>query len=516
MAGSRVANSLRNMFAAWGGQAVSVVASFLVRAVFVQVLAQEYVGLETLFSSVLTILCLADLGIGSAITYSLYEPLAKNDIPTLKSIMRVFKKAYIVIGCVIIGVGAVLAPNIGLILGPDAPDIPLLKVYFFCFVLNTGISYFFSYKGSLITADQKGYVVYLITYAFQIVMSVCQIAVLFLTHNYLLFLICMIASTLFQNVVIAHEADKRYSFLKEKDVDPLDKGISRGIVKNVAGLVMHRVAGICSAPISNLIITGFLSLTVTSLYGNYLLITNALTRIVDRAFDSMIASVGNLSAEADEDRQYEVFKTVFFINAIVYATAAGGLLCSFNAFIRFWVGPEWQFGSSIVIAIVVMFYVKGMRTAGSTFTSAYGLYWYTKWKAVLEAICLPLFALILVKPFGMVGVLSASIIVSVFIAMPYESWAVYRKGFHKPLRNMFIAYVKYVALAVVSVGLAFALCNLLVIENSVIAFVVYGFIGVALPISSYLLVFGRTRESREFFSIAKRLLSAVSRKLLKR
>lgn len=516
MAGSRVANSVRNVFAAWGGQAVSVIASFVVRAVFVSVLAQEYVGLESLFSSVLTILCLADLGVGSAITFALYEPLANDDVPTLKSIMRVFKRAYIVIGCAIIGIGAILAPNISVLLGADAPEIPLLEVYFFCFVLNTGISYFFSYKGALITADQKAYIVFLITYSFQILMSLAQIAVLLLTHNYLLFLVCMISSTLLQNIVIALQADKRYSFLKEKDVEPLDKAISRGIIKNVTGLIMHRVAGICSAPVSNLIITGFLSLTVTSLYGNYLLVTNALTRIVDRAFDSLIASVGNLSAEADEDRQYEVFQTVFFINAFVYTAITGGLLCAINPFICFWVGPDWQFGRGVVIAIALMFFVKGMRSAGMTFTSAYGLYWFTKWKAVLEAVFLPLFALLLVKPFGMIGVLAASVIVSVFIAMPYEAWAVYRKGFHKPLHYFFLAYIKYVLVGLPAIAAAYAICLFLPIGNYVLAFFIDGAIGVAVPVAVFLACFGRLRESREFFSIAKRLMGSVSRKLLHR
>ena len=145
VASSRVANSLKNVFAAWGGQALYALASFVVRAVFVATLAQEFVGLETLFASLLTILTLADLGVGSAIVFALYEPLATDNKEVVKSLMRLFKRAYIVIGIVIIALGIILAPNVRLLLGADAPDIPLLEVYFFCFVLNTGISYFFSY-----------------------------------------------------------------------------------------------------------------------------------------------------------------------------------------------------------------------------------------------------------------------------------------------------------------------------------------------------------------------------------
>lgn len=514
MGSSRVANSLKNVFAAWGGQLVSVIGSLVVRAVFVATLAQEYVGLESLFSSVLTILSLADLGVGSAIVYSLYEPLAKGDKESVKSLMRLFKRAYIVIGIAIICVGAALAPFIKYILGSDAPDIPMLEVYFFCFVLNTGISYFFSYRGSLIIADQKSYVVFLIQYAFQIVLSVFQIVVLLTTGNYLLFLVCMLGSTLLQNICITIVANKRYPYLKEKDVQPIDKEVLSGIKKNMVGLVIHRLAGAASTPTNNIIITAFVNLTTMSLYGNYLLITNALSRVMSRMFDSIIASVGNLSVETSEDRQYEVFKTTLFINAILYAVISGGLLCSCNAFIvGVWhLGEDWLLPSHVVIFMVLMFYVKGLRNTGLTFTSAYGLYWYTKWKAVAETVFLPVLALLLVKPFGIVGVFAASIISSLGISTVYEAWAVYRHGFHKPLRDYARLFSIYLISGVVGIGAAFVLCELMPLDGA-LAFFVKGFVGVCVPGALYVALFGRTREFRECASIFKRLAGKVVGKL---
>lgn len=497
-------NSARNVLAAWGGQAVSVIGSFIVRAVFVAVLAEEYVACETVFSSVLTMLTLADLGIGSAITYNLYEPLAKNDHETVKSIMRLFKRAYIVIGCVIIILGACLAPNISVVLGKDAPHVPLLEVYFFCFVLNTGISYFFSYKGALISADQKSYIVYLIQYGFQIVLSIAQVIVLLVTRNYLLFLFCMLASTLFQNICLAVVANRKYPFLKEKDVRPIARDIVDNIKKNVTGLVIHKVAGVASNSATTLIISTFLGVTVTALYGNYLMVVNSLTRIVDRVFDSTIASVGNLSAQESEERQHEVFQTLFFVNAVVYAVISGGLLCSFNAFIELWVGASWQYAAPIVVCIVVLFYVKGMRSASLAFTSAYGLYWLTKWKAVMEAIVIVGLGLALVRPLGIIGVLLASIISSVFVSTLYEAWAIYRHGFHRPLRLFVRRYLTYVAVAAAGIFSAFAICGLISFSG-VFAFLVKGVIGVAVPFALYLAFFFRSREYREFWGIVKSL-----------
>ena len=508
MASSRVANSIRNVFAAWGGQAISAVASFVVRMVFVDCLAAEYVGLETLFASVLTILSLADLGIGSAIVFSLYDPLAKGDKELTKSLMRLFKRCYIAIGSIIIIVGLLVAPHISVIVGPDAPDIPYLELYFFCFVLNTGVSYFFSYKGSLIMADQKNYIVYIIQYAFQILMSIAQIAVLLITGNYLLFLACMIASTVLQNIVIVYKANKMYPYLKEKDVQPVNKEVLTAIKKNVLGLIMHKVAGVASTPVSNLVITGFVGLAATSLYGNYLLIVNALSRIVEKVFDSIIASVGNLGVTESEDRQHEVFRATFFVNAFVYALACGGALCAFNPFITIWLGPEWCFPPYIVICVVLLFYAKGMRCAGMAFTSAYGLYWYTKWKAVLEAISLPVLSIILVKPFGIAGVMLAGVISSVFISTIYEAWAVYAHGFHGKLRTFVWSYLQYTAVTFASVGVAFVLCEMLPL-GGVLAFFVKGFIGVAIPFAAYAALYHKSAEWKEIAGIIHRVMEKV-------
>lgn len=509
---SRVSNSAKNVFVAWGGQALSVLGSFAVRTVFVACLAQEYVGLESLFASVLTILSLADLGIGSAIVYALYEPLAKEDVEVVKSLMRLFRRAYILIGVTIIAIGALLAPHIGLLVGDDAPNISLLEVYFFCFVLNTGISYFFSYQGSLLYADQKGYVVYLIQYAFQFMLSVAQIAVLLLTKDYLLFLICMLLSTLFQNICIAAAANHRYPYLKEKDVRPIDKNLLRNIEKNLVALIIHRLAGVAAAPTSNIVITTCINLATTSLYGNYLLITNALSRVMDRLFDSIIASVGNLSVEASEERQREVFNTTFFINAILYTAVTGGFLCGCNAFVAVWLGDEWLFPSYVVVLIALMFYIRGLRSAGQVFTSAYGLYWHTKWKAVLEMIFIPLMSVVLVGPLGIAGVLAANILSLLCISIMFEAWAVCKHGIHQPLHLFVGRFALYFAAGIAALAAAFTLCETLPLTG-LLAFVVKGFIGVCTPVAMYLIAFGRTRECSECVSIAVRFGSALARRL---
>lgn len=190
---SRLENSARNVLVALCGQAFSIILAFVTRGIFARQLSLEYMGLENLFSNVLTILSLADLGVASAIIFALYRPLAEENHEQVRAIMRLFRNVYVIIGLVIIAAGLVLTPYIDVLI-KDTPDIPYLKLYFFMFVANTGISYFFSYKGCLIAADQKKYIVSLNQYAFQIVMCIAanrgalrdaQLFPLFVLHGWL-------------------------------------------------------------------------------------------------------------------------------------------------------------------------------------------------------------------------------------------------------------------------------------------------------------------------------------------
>ena len=209
-----------------------------------------------------------------------------------------------------------------------------------------------------------------------------------------------------------------------------------------------------------------------------------------------------------EERQHEVFRAAFFVNAFVYALACGGMLCAFNPFIAIWLGPEWCFPSDIVICIVLLFYAKGMRCASLAFTSAYGLYWYTKWKAVLEAVILPLLSIILVKPFGIAGVMIAGVVSSVCISTVYEASAIYTHGFHRKLRTFIWMYAQYAAVTIVSVGIAFIVSELLPFSG-ILAFFIKGFVGVAVPFVVFTVLYHRSNEWKEVAGIIHRVAFKV-------
>ena len=218
---SRTANSIKNIKYALIGQMLALLVTFVSRIVFVTVLSAEYLGINGLFTNILSILSLAELGIGTAIVYSMYKPIAENNVEKIKSLMKLFKKTYTLIGLIIIALGIMLVPFLHFFI-KDIPEVDYINLIFIIFVVNSAISYFFSYKRFLIIANEKKYIASLYRYAIFIAMSIFQIIILYATQNYILFLSVELVATLSENILVSLRADKMFPYLKEKNILPLE------------------------------------------------------------------------------------------------------------------------------------------------------------------------------------------------------------------------------------------------------------------------------------------------------
>jgi O-antigen/teichoic acid export membrane protein len=508
----RLERSIRNLLTAWLGQAVYIIINFVTLSVFNQELGQRYMDVQSLFTNVLLILSLSELGIGMAITYELYRPLAEGNTAKVRSLMRLFKRAYLIIGIAILGIGAAFTPFIQHLINGET-DMPVheLQLYFFCFVLNSGVSYFFSYRGALIIADQKKYITSFYQYGFQVAACTAQIIVLLITHNYLLFLLCLIASTVLQNALIALKAGRLYPYIREKTpTEPIGSETLSGIKKNVFALVLHRIASVASTPMSTLIINSAVGTAAIGMYFVYnSQIVMALTRIMDQAFDAIIASVGNLAVKESQERQMQVFRTTFFINALLYTITAVPLLCIINIFIGdIWLDPSYVFPSYISALIVALYFLKGLRSTVLSFTQAYGLYWRTRWKAVIETIGLIVLCLVLVVDFQIAGVVVAGILTTIFISVTYEGYMLFKHGLKQSSRWYFQMFAIYTVVALMLAVLAYLLCSVVPLSG-IMGFLLRGIIALLLAAVGFLLIFSRSPEFHEFIDIMRRLGSAL-------
>lgn len=237
---------------------------------------------------------LAELGIGSSIIYSLYKPLAQKDESKVKALMNLYKKTYEFIGIFIGIVGVLIIPLLPLFI-KNSTDIPHMYRYYVLFLLNSVLSYFFTYKRSLAIADQKNYLVAINDFAFLFFMNIVQVIALYFYSNFTLFLIVQILFTLFSNINISRTVDKRYSYLKEKDVVSLDKQTKDEVKKNVIGNMSSKIGGVIVMGTDNILISTFVNLTAVGIYSNYSLIVTSVQNLCKQITNSITASVGNFA-----------------------------------------------------------------------------------------------------------------------------------------------------------------------------------------------------------------------------
>ena len=374
---SRTEYSLLNIFVGLGGYLLNTILGFICRMVFVRCLSADYLGVSGLFTNVLSMLSLAELGIGSAVVYALYKPLAEHDEEKIASLVKLYGTAYRTIGFIIATVGIILMPFLKIIIN-DPPQIhESIYLLYAIYLFNTSSSYFFSYRTSLLSAAQQNYIVIGVNYAVTICQSIIQMGWLILTHNYLGYLLIQSAGTLVYNVVASHIATKRYPYIVKKNIKPLSKKETRSLFANVRDLMIYKVSSLFVNSTDNILITFFNGLATTGVASNYTLLINTLNSLLGNIFNGMTASVGNYNALEDEDRQYEMFSFLNLMNFWIFGWAALGIVLCSSDIVKLCFGDEYVLPLKIPLVMATNFYIVGMLNAVWTFKNTLGLFRYS-------------------------------------------------------------------------------------------------------------------------------------------
>lgn len=513
----RTKYSIVNLTTAWIGQISVLLFQLLNRFVFVRTLSAEYLGVSGLFTNILSMLALAELGVGSAMTFSLYVPLVQQDIEKIKSLMRLYRNAYRVIGCIVLGAGLALLPVYPYFIS-GKPNVDNLNLIYVLYVLNSSVSYFYSYKRSLIISDQKKYIDSIVYYSRQAVMNFLQIAILFLTHNFILYLICQFVCQFIENLVISKIADKMYPYLKDKNAKPLASEDIQVIRKNVGALVFHKIGGMVVNGTSSILISKFISLAVAGIYSNYLLITNALNSIVGQAFTAITGSVGNLEASENPDKILSVFHKIYYFNFFIIGFCTICLLCLFQPFISLWVGSNYLLDNLTMIVFVINFYVNGMRKAVLTFRDASASYYYDRYKPLVESVINLTFSIALINLYGLIGLLIATTVSTLSTCTWVEPFVLYRHVFFEKFRDFIKRFVLYALIMVVDAFVAVSIFNLvtsqlmLVMSSDLLLFIVQLIIVVIISAILMTITTCWTKEFKELFQMCVGLVNKLRRK----
>ncbi|MGX7393562.1 lipopolysaccharide biosynthesis protein [Carnobacterium mobile] len=488
----RTANSMKNVAVVLIGQILNILLSFGSRIVFVKMLNAEYLGVNGLFTDVLSILSLAELGFGSAIIYGLYKPLAVNNESKIKALMNFYSRVYRLIGFSVLGLGLVLLPFLNVII-KDAPAISNLNLIFLLYLANSVVTYFYAYKRSLIIADQKNYIVTFYKSGFFAVVTIVQVVILLVTQNFILYLLVKIIFSLIENILLSRKADILYPFLKDKNKEKLAVADRKAIFRNVKAMMYHRIGSVVVEGTDNILISSIVGIVWVGFYSNYSLIIGAINSIVNQIFESVTASVGNLNVVESEDKSFDIYKVMLFLNFWIFGFCAISLWILFNPFITLWLGSNFVMNHWIVALIVINFYTKGFRKATLVFKDAYGLFWNDRYKPVAEATVNLIASVILAKYYGIAGILLGTFISSMTTVFWIEPLVLYKNGFKRSVFDYFKRYAKYAGATFCAAGLT-SLAGSFAGEQGINSFILKAFMCLIIPNTFFLLLFYRADE----------------------
>ncbi|SDB06762.1 lipopolysaccharide biosynthesis protein [Eubacterium oxidoreducens] len=457
---SRTHNSILNIMVGFGGYGLNLLLSFICRIIFTRTLTAEYLGVNGLFGDILTMLSLADLGIGTAIVYALYKPLADKNEDKIASLVQFFGKVYRIIGLVVAGIGLCLIPFLPALMNGSWTIPENLYVIYLIFLFNTASSYFFTYRTTLLTADQKNYLVVGVHYVFIIAQNIVQIILLIVTHNFLLYLLIQLIATLLYNFTISYIAKKQYPFIVGKKITPLPKEERMQIAKDTKSLLFYKLSGVLVNNTDNIIITSIRGLVQVGLLSNYTLFSGILNSMLGFVFNGLTASIGNFNAQESDERKLHLFHTINLANFWLFGWCAIGIAFVSSQLVHLCFGEDYMMNLAIPIILAFNFYMVGMQNAVLSFKTTLGLFKYGQYILIITALINIGLSLLLGHFWGVFGVLLATAISRAVTNTWYEPYAVFKHGLHVKPALYLKRYLFYLIILLISGGICYFLCSL--------------------------------------------------------
>lgn len=507
---TRTGQSMKNASFSMIAQLTQQVLRIIVRIVFIRAIGQELLGINSVFTEILTALQLVELGVGPAMAFSLYKPLAENDKEKVKSLMALFKKAYRAIGTVVLLLGIGFTPFYGFFI-KDVPDIANLNIIYLIFVFDTAVSYFFSYYRTLLISDQKKYIDLSVQMIVIVIVSVLQIILITVTHSYMFYLCLQVIGTVSTNFIASKIAIKEYPYLKDKDVKKLDKETTGEIKKNIFAMVFHKVGTIVRDATDNLFISKYISLAISGVYSNYSMITKALSTLIGQLFNAVLSSVGNLNITSDDENKKRVFYNINYINFWIATFTACCFFVLAKPFILVIADKSYLLDTFVVVLLALRFYLDIMRKTTWMFCEAAGVYWKGKSKPIWEALVNLVVSLILVKTIGISGIFIGTIITILVVDLPIEPYLAFKYVLNGGLAKYYLRYFVYlITFGIVSTVTYFA-CSI-VTGTGIIALILKAIVALITSNIVFILCTLKTKELK----YATGLVKSYTNKIIKR
>lgn len=499
---SRIINSIRNTSYGIFSQIIGSILMFVTRTVFIYSLGNTYLGLSGLFADILTLLSLAELGVGTAIIYSMYKPLADNNQKKVSALVTVYGKIYIYIGIFVTILGLCLIPFLSFFVS-GIPNIPNLNLIYILYLFNTSLSYFFIYKKSILIASENAYIISIVQTAVTLLQNLMQICVLLIFNNFIIYLLIQILCVLINNICISIYVDKKFTYLKKYRNEKVDKDTQKEITKNVVAMFLSKVSSAVVTSTDSILISKFVSTVILGYYSNYILFINLIRQIFTKIFEAITGSVGNLVASENKYKLHRTFENILFVNFWLIGFCSIILFIMINPFIKIWLGESYMLNITIVFFICLNLYMRFIRNTALVFIDSYGLFWNIKWKCIAEAIINLISSIIYLKVFklGITGVLLGTFTSNILTNFWYEPYVIYRYKFNEKIGSYYIKFFKYFIVTLVAACISYLLTNITFTNNVIIEFIIDFIISSIIVNIIFIISFYKTNEFIYFKNI---------------
>lgn len=448
---SRTKNALKNTIWAFLSDIILMVMPFIIRAIIIRTIGLEFVGLNSLFTSVFGILNLAELGIGSTIVYSMYRPIAEKDEGAICALINLYKKAYYIIGGIITVCGLCLMPFIDKMIAGDIPHGINIYALYVIFLINATTSYFaMAYKSSLLYAHQRNDIISKMTIIANIFVYGLQIFLLCVFRNYYCYVLLIPVCSFMVNILNAWSAKKLYP--QYYCHGRVDDELRKDIYKRIQGLMLDKIAFRSRNGLDSIVLSAVMGLTALALYNSYYTISSAVSRLVGIFVTSLTASLGNSIVTETKEKNEKDFQHINFLYMTITGFCFLSLIAVFQPFIYIWLGDKALLPDNMMIMISCYFLIERSSSVSGQYHDAAGLWWYSKWKSFIEAGANVILNIILCKFFGIMGIVCATVITILFIGLPllyyYNYKYCFEAKFGYPLFRSYIFLVKFIFIGI--------------------------------------------------------------------
>ena len=505
MKSERKKSSFKNMITAVSSNVLTIIVGLVAQAIFIKILGSEYLGLNGLFSNVISMLGIVELGMGSAIIYNMYKPIAEENHEKIKSLMQFYKKSYRIITLIISIIGIMIIPFIKYIVDIESVTVGInVYLVYILFLLETICSYILSYKRSMLYADQKEYITNIIHMGYTILVNTMQLTFLYFTHDYYLYLIIKVMMRLVENIVISSYVNRRYSYLLDNNVTKLDSKTEKDIFQKIKALFFHKIGTFIVSGTDNIIISKYLGLVTVGLYSNYYMIINAVQTVINHIIQATRASVGNLLVTESKTKQFDIFNKIRFVNFWISCFSSICIFVIMDSFITIWIGYKFVLPTKVLLVLVINFFIVSSRSTYGAFKEAAGIFYEDRFVPIIESLLNIVLSIIFVKKFGLMGVFMGTIASGLVLWCYSYPKYVYNKLFGRKISDYIKETIYYFIIFILIAGFTYSLAILISFDNVYLQFISNVLIALIVPNVIMLLLFSKDENFKYFINMIKR------------